>query len=496
MNESEKKKHFGVVYTPKIIVNQMVRMLPTLKNIKICDPACGNGQFLVKIAEKIYRRIQLCSNKESIKSYYSTLENLTGFDIDESALEECQARLNALACENGNTKFQWNLKRNDAINQQSWNKEIGKFDSVIGNPPYVRIQHLETERRMKIEQGNWNMMTGCADLYILFFEMGLKLLKSEGNLIFITPNSWMKTQSGKTLRKCLAENHEINSIMDFANFQVFPNVTTYTAITNVTKNGKNKDEIIGHRCQIYGNSLKKTRININLNDENWTPLTSDESNFVTKLRERRLPLSKIADIHVGIQTQADDIFILDRDNDKIEIEQEILKRVYNASLAINGTRKINQYIIYPYYKDGKLIPERVLKSEFPLAYKYLRKNRNRLLNRDKGSSNTKKWYGYGREVSIISGLGVKILTSGMNRKPNFHLCKDEDSLFYSGYCIKPIEDVSIEKLLEQLNSKDMERYISLISRPYRCGWYSYAKSFIKNFPVCKSVIMNQDLNLE
>ena len=488
MNDSEKKKQFGIVYTPEVIVNYMVSLLPTLESVKICDPSCGNGEFLVNIAGKIFQYMKQCKSLRTIENYYYSLKNLTGFDIDETALLECRERLNYLARQYQFNSINWNLKKIDAINQKSWTSEVSNYDTVIGNPPYVRIQHLGTERRIAIENGNWNLMTGCTDLYILFFEMGLNLLKNGGNLVYITPNSWMKSQFGKNLRENLSKKHDLNFVIDFSNYQVFPEVATYTAISKVIKNGKSKDLINGLRCKtINNNKIRMSPITINKNEDIWNPVSEAESRNFNEIRSLPLKLCDIADIHVGIQTQADNVFIFDEKYLNFGIEPEIMKRIYRASTSKGEMNKSNLWIIYP-YENGKLIPVQKLKHLFPGAYKYLHANKLRLLSRDKGNINANKWYGYGREVSIVSGFGKKILTSGINRKPNFKPCPNENSLFYSGYCIKPKEGISAKKLLIQLNSKNMEEYIKIVSRPFKNGWYSYAKSYIKDFPISQDVI--------
>ena len=110
-----------------------------------------------------------------------------------------------------------------------------------------------------------------------------------------------------------------------------------------------------------------------------------------------------------------------------------------------------------------------------------------MLARDKGATEPQRWYGFGRDVAIVSGFGEKILTSAMNPAPNFQHCDDADALFYSGYSVKPRSGVCLPALLEELNSEAMDKYIRLVSRPYRNGWYSYAKSFIRSFPVSGDV---------
>ena len=147
--------------------------------------------------------------------------------------------------------------------------------------------------------------------------------------------------------------------------------------------------------------------------------------------------------------------------------------------------------MYPYDDAGHLLPFSRLRRKFPLAAAWLARNKRVLLSRDKGRVDEKKWHGYGRHVGIRSGLGVKILTSGMNKRPNFQLCEDEEALFYSGYAIKPNRPMSLTGLLAELNSDDMYDFIKVTSKPYQGGWWSYSKTFIQHFPVDREVLRNE-----
>ena len=406
-------------------------------------------------------------------------------DIDKSALNKCKARLDAVIKKYKCNKVNWQLRTVDAINRNAWKKLVGQFDAVIGNPPYIRIQHLEDHRRQRI--GNdWQLMAGCTDMFILFFEMGLELLRSGGSLVFITPNSWMKSKSGLQLRDCLRNSHQIDSITDFGEHQVFEDATTYTAITKIKKDGPRKNAVNGWKCTHFTSEAPKlVKGTVDLSKESWSVFEQKDIKFIKRLQKQPQVLGDVASINVGIQTLADDVFVFK--NGTLDIEKDITHPIIKASVMKNGVDTEKRSVIYPYDDGGKLIPEKQLESTFPKAYNYLSAHKHRLLARDKGKMDPYKWYGYGREVSIVSGFGNKILTSSMNLKPNFQKCPSPKYLYYSGYAVKPIKGVSISALLEELNSKEMERFIQLMSRPFRGGWFSYAKSVIESFPVSNKV---------
>ena len=269
-------------------------------------------------------------------------------------------------------------------------------------------------------------------------------------------------------------------------------MTTYTAIVNIVKNTSQrktkafKQYREGEFCDKY--FLQKSNLC-------WSVVSNRYKRSFESKWSDHAPLREIANIHVGIQTLADRIFILEvkkHEADKVEckvngtnflVETKAVRRVYKASALKNGKDKVNRVAIYPYQTDGSLIEEQEFADMYPFAYQWLLHNKRRLLSRDKHTFDRNKWYGYGRDVSILSGFGVKILTSGMNPKPNFQYCGEKDTLFYSGYCVKPRSGVDIQLLISELNSKRMEQYIRQVSQPFRGGWYSYAKRYIQEFPV-------------
>ena len=69
----------------------------------------------------------------------------------------------------------------------------------------------------------------------------------------------------------------------------------------------------------------------------------------------------------------------------------------------------------------------------------------------------------------------------MNIAPRFYVIEDEKKSFYAGYCIKPKEGIDLYELCDALNSDLMEEYINSVSKSYRGGYKSYAKSFLKDF---------------
>lgn len=498
MTVTRRKKH-GVVYTPPHIVDDILdNVLPenrdALKSVSLCDPSCGDGAFLARFSQRVLADLEK-------PDALSVLQRMAGYDIDEDAISQCRFFLDQLVHENYPGEcVDWNIKRRNAFDREAFVSDQGRFTHVVGNPPYVRVQHLEQEGRNRLA-GQWTVIRGATDLYLIFYELGLDLLKSGGMLGYITPSSWLKSQSGELLRSLLVTSHSVKKLIDFAQYQVFDDVTTYTVITIVQKNGSFHTPTVS---KFNGNGFVDSgTVAVDRDQPHlpWIASTQHQRRRLENLRLRGPKLCEVADIHVGIQTLADDVFIHTAakqkkrnshrgryvpcliDDREVELEKWILRDVVKASVMKAGKDQVSRVLIYPYTRKGKLLPEQTIASKAPRTYEWLQENKQRLLNRDKGKFDPHRWYSFGRHVSITSGFGEKILTSGMNILPNFQLWQQPDTTFYSGYCIKSKGQINLGDLLPVLNSEDMDFFIKHSSRPYQGGWMSYAKSFIKDFPI-------------
>src|SRR5207247_4534458 len=95
----------------------------------------------------------------------------------------------------------------------------GGFDVVVGNPPYIRQEWLAPYKPHW--EKAFTSYDGTADIFAYFFELGTRLLREGGRLGFITSGSWVRANFGGPLRKFLAENVAIQSMIDFGEFQPF-----------------------------------------------------------------------------------------------------------------------------------------------------------------------------------------------------------------------------------------------------------------------------------
>ena len=349
MSTSVRKRH-GVVYTPPSVVALILdNVLPAdadeLATSAICDPACGDGAFLLAVARRILSRLPQADALPA-------LCRLTGYDIDRQALAQCRAQLDAVLSQRyPDARVDWNLRERNAFDRAAFAGDAGPLPPhVVGNPPYVRVQHLEQAGRQRIA-GQWDVIRGATDLYLVFYELGLDLLRSGGRLGYITPSSWLRSDSGAALRRLLAQSHRVKRIIDYGQHQVFDEVTTYTAIAVIQKDGAVSDIPVAK----YDGARFHDAGTIALDPEHpaqpWAAATTAERARMRQLAARGPRLSEIADIHVGIQTLADSVFIrpvAETDG----MERWLLRPIVKASVLKDGIDPMPRVVIFPYDDRG------------------------------------------------------------------------------------------------------------------------------------------------
>jgi hypothetical protein len=228
-----------------------------LRGLRIVDPACGSGAFLVAafdlLAAEYHRaveRLHALGLKIDFDFYDQMLTgNLYGVDRNAESVEITRLSLWLKTARNKHRlqNLDVTIKVGDSLIGDAqftdrpfdWRSAFpdvfadGGFDIVIGNPPYVRMELI---KRMKpyLEQ-HYAVAADRTDLYAYFFERGVGLLKDGGRLGYISSSTFFRTGSGENLRTYLVDNVAIEAVVDFGDLQIFEGVTTYPAILTLRK---------------------------------------------------------------------------------------------------------------------------------------------------------------------------------------------------------------------------------------------------------------------
>ena len=127
--------------------------------------------------------------------------------------------------------FEWRIEFPEVLDADG--NFIG-FDCVIGNPPYIQLQSMGTDADV-LERMKYKTYVRTGDIYCLFYEQGMNLLKPNGCLCYITSNKWMKAGYGKELRQYFVSETNPVLLIDFVGVKVFDTATVDVNILMLQK---------------------------------------------------------------------------------------------------------------------------------------------------------------------------------------------------------------------------------------------------------------------
>ncbi len=460
-------KETGRVYTPDYIVDNILDLSgyygKSILKKHVIDNSCGDGAFLCRIVDRYCSEALKNNYKvEKIKKELSAFVH--GIEIDMIERNKCIYNLSKVAASYGVNDVSWDVICADTLSITDYNE---KMDFVLGNPPYVRV-HNFGENFDKIKNF-FSAQQGMTDLFIVFFEIGIKMLSENGILGYITPSSYFNSLAGSYIRDYLTKENLIKCVLDLKHYQAF-DATTYTAIT-ILKKGKSNTDVEYYqfdernRIPYYKETLKNCDYYI-ANNFYFTETTD------LKVLRSVFGNTGKSDISVknGFATLCDSVFINDFDFDSKYIIP-----------VIKSSRGITKRIIFPYDKSAQLLSEEELKSEKDL-YNYLLKNKDKLTNRSIEKGNTNNWYAYGRSQAISDTYKTKLTINTLIRDEEDLKCVFASSGVgvYSGLYIIS-ETIDYNDIIAALKSKEFVSFIKNLGKYKSGGYYTFSSKDVKSY---------------
>ena len=361
-----------------------------VKNIKIVDPACGSGAFLIKAFEYLLNYNDYLNDKifdlTGTKDLFSDTtreilqNNIFGVDLNKESVEITKLSLWLKTADKNKTlaTLENNIKCGNSLIDDveiagelafDWEKEFpqvfknGGFDVVVGNPPYVSTKQIPANDRNYYWDKYKEILFSEMDLYEIFIYKSInELLKNKGYLGFITPDSYFTNTSFELLRKYLLEKTKIIEIIDFPyRFYPFEEVNTETAILILNKKiDKNFVNLRVSNRNVNNLYLKESlKNNIQLSQEEILMKYNNKiivniNSILNKLLKNSLRFGNYLELHKGWMSIPKKIKIGLTEIEKgIFTKEEAIKNniINNCSEYLEGrdihryfTDKVNKYV--------------------------------------------------------------------------------------------------------------------------------------------------------
>lgn len=415
------KKTSGSYYTKPEIVSLMLDLVgydttEKLYNKQLLEPSAGDGAFLIPAIERL-----ILSAIDDFEGFlfkdetvaFELLRNaICAIELNNDTYTILTEKVTFLLMQYGASKKlseklveQW-IKQTDFL---FWNRPaVRKFDFIIGNPPYIRIENLNIDVSKKYRQ-MYKTLFDRADIYVAFIEHGLEMLAEEGKLTFICTDRFTKNRYGQKIRSCISDNYFVVNYLDIHNAQPFVDeVSAYPCIFTL-KNGTEcesrtlkMDDICGENLKIArdylfngmeASSSSVTTYTINKWFSGSSPwiLNGSRAKEILEKLENSHPLltdsPHCIEVGIGVATGAKEVYIINPEETLIESEV-LLPVVTKDDIQKGFVDWRGKFLINPFLEDGSLVDL----EKFPLLKSYFYKHEELLKKRNTAKKNPNKWY--------------------------------------------------------------------------------------------------------
>jgi type I restriction-modification system DNA methylase subunit len=229
----ERRREMGEYYTPPAITDLITRLTVTDASDTVLDPACGSGGFLVSAYHRLRDHLQAPDG-----SHDRILGQLSGIEINRfpahltainlaiqdlsSYTDEVDVEINDFFDVTRNQRFGRvvaGASGDSWENEDELTEQLGGFDAVVANPPYIRQENIDDTDHVRDHLDNRDVdaayISRRSDVYVYFLTHGTEFLAEDGHVGFITSDRWLDTQYGEDMQRFVLEQYEIRAIIKF-----------------------------------------------------------------------------------------------------------------------------------------------------------------------------------------------------------------------------------------------------------------------------------------
>jgi len=230
--------------TPEPLATRLVDELRLTKDMRVLEPSFGSGNFLIPL---IRRFVALHSGSKAERLRKALTQNVFGVELDPEMYATALARI---ADEFGDLPSEKNLANTDFFRAEYFD---GFFDVVIGNPPFGGTFDPDIEDLLDRRFGRWNGHKLKKETYSFFIAKSLDILATDGDLVFITSDTFLTIRTMSGLRQKLLDLCEVT----VETMEVFSDETTQPTLV---LRGKRSGRAEG--VSINGSFIERTSVEL------------------------------------------------------------------------------------------------------------------------------------------------------------------------------------------------------------------------------------------
>lgn len=502
------KGALGQVFTPSVLVEFILDQAGFVASADITEkpllePACGPGGFLVAAARRLADAVDANAGKLSRKARIRLLtdvlaRNLWGIDVDLKAVRAARTALRSFLHERTGVAppgdlFARNIVAADFLLDNAILKlpPIAEqtLSFVIGNPPYVPTTALTLAHKDLLRE-RFSTANGRIDLYGIFIERAIALLREKGLLSFIVPDKFLHSQSAQSLRAFMLRAGALRSIACFDSHKVFEDAATVPCVF-VFERGANSDGCFRALDCDYRNGIAPAHVAVNRDD--CLPVSRLETGA---WRTRSNALEAVAEaisgnhpklgqlavrISAGLATGRDSVYVVSAEIAR-NLDRELLRpAVRGRDIGRLAVDDPDLFILLPFAFDrsgSTLIDIR----DYPRTYRYLRKFRTEMEARHCVRAWSKAWFDIHDPVLEDPTRLKKVLVPDIAAGPRFAFDNGRRCPLHSAYYIVP-KEMDGRLLAALLNSKPIEFLIRMRAPVVKDGFNRYRRQFLIDLPI-------------
>ena len=398
------------------------------------DPACGDGALLVAAIEHIATVLPSAELPRFVH------ERMSGFDIDPIACAGARARVVAaverICGPQDPDFFGTNVTCADFLDLGP--ESTPRWDVIVANPPYVSATALDTVRKRWL-MTRFGSAWGRLDLYGLFLEQSLRLVRKGGTLSFITPDKWLTADSSRRLRALVAAENCVRRIDRFERHDLFPGVSTVPCVTTIRAGGsRGATTILWWDVDGQGRPVARSEcdlVDLDAGGGAWYPPSAPHAGST-------VPLGAVVDrISVGLATGLNRAFVLDAHR-AASIEPELLRPVIRGrDIGNERIADAGRWLLLPYEFDDRGECARLIDLEaYPRARAHLESHRSALEARHCVRVWRKRWYDLHDPVLVDLARRTKIVFPDVAYDARFVVDPGRGVPLHSAYYMLPRAD--------------------------------------------------------